>query len=86
MMKKYIPEEITEAKKQGFSSPDASWFKGESIEYFKKSILSKSVYVFMTTWILMQWKAGCWSIYRGKKSPIAYMVTPEFRGNPLIER
>ena len=30
-MSKYIPAEIVEAKKQGFSSPDASWFKGESI-------------------------------------------------------
>ena len=35
MMSKYIPEEIVEAKKQGFSSPDAS-FKGESIEFVKR--------------------------------------------------
>ena len=25
-------------KKQGFSAPDASWFKGESIEYVKSII------------------------------------------------
>ena len=36
VMTRYIPKEITEAKKQGFSSPDASWFKGESIEFVKK--------------------------------------------------
>jgi len=41
MMKKYIPSEITEAEKQGFSAPDASWFKGESIDYVKR-ILYKS--------------------------------------------
>ena len=41
MMKKYVPEEITQAEKKGFSSPDASWFKGDSIEYVKKSILNQ---------------------------------------------
>ena len=25
-------------KKQGFSAPDASWFKGESIDYVKKKV------------------------------------------------
>ena len=27
MMQAYIPKEILYNKKQGFSSPDASWFK-----------------------------------------------------------
>jgi asparagine synthase (glutamine-hydrolysing) len=40
MMSRYIPTEIIDAKKQGFSSPDASWFKGESID-FVQNILSK---------------------------------------------
>ena len=31
--------------KQGFSSPDASWFRGESIEYIKK-LLSKANKIF----------------------------------------
>ena len=46
MMKKYIPKEITEAKKQGFSSPDASWFKGESIEYVRRSIFHKNAKIY----------------------------------------
>ena len=46
MMRNYIPEEITEAQKQGFSSPDASWFKGESIEYVKRSIFGKDAKVY----------------------------------------
>ena len=33
IMGRYIPESITSAVKQGFSSPDASWFKGESIKF-----------------------------------------------------
>ena len=40
MMSRYIPTEITRAEKQGFSSPDASWFKGESIEFVKRTLLS----------------------------------------------
>jgi len=39
-MKKYIPRQITEAVKQGFAAPDASWFRGESIEYVKKIIFN----------------------------------------------
>jgi asparagine synthase (glutamine-hydrolysing) len=30
-MARHVPEEVAGAKKQGFSAPDASWFRGESI-------------------------------------------------------
>jgi asparagine synthase (glutamine-hydrolysing) len=40
VMSRYIPSEITQAQKQGFSSPDASWFKGESIEFVKRKLLT----------------------------------------------
>jgi asparagine synthase (glutamine-hydrolysing) len=39
MMERYIPERITGAVKQGFSAPDESWFKGESIEYVRRLLL-----------------------------------------------
>ncbi len=39
LMKKYIPEEVANREKQGFSAPDASWFKGESIDFTKKILL-----------------------------------------------
>lgn len=42
VMERYIPSEVTQAQKQGFSAPDASWFKGESIEFVKRSLLSKN--------------------------------------------
>jgi len=35
MMARHIPEDIVKAEKQGFSSPDASWFKGESIDFVR---------------------------------------------------
>ena len=40
MMSRYIPEDITRAEKQGFSSPDASWFKGESIDFVRRTLLN----------------------------------------------
>jgi len=35
-MSRVIPPKITERAKQGFSAPDASWFRGESIDYVNK--------------------------------------------------
>lgn len=32
-MSRHMPTEIAEGVKQGFSAPDASWFRGESIDY-----------------------------------------------------
>jgi asparagine synthase (glutamine-hydrolysing) len=31
----HVPKQYTGAAKQGFSAPDASWFKGESIDYIR---------------------------------------------------
>jgi asparagine synthase (glutamine-hydrolysing) len=39
-LSKYLGDKITKSQKQGFSSPDASWFRGESIEYVKKTLAS----------------------------------------------
>ena len=41
-MSGYIPKNILKASKQGFSSPDASWFKGQSMDFVSKSLLSKN--------------------------------------------
>lgn len=37
-MGRHIPNRIATAVKQGFSAPDASWFKGESIDYVRASL------------------------------------------------
>jgi asparagine synthase (glutamine-hydrolysing) len=36
----FIPEEVTRAEKQGFSAPDASWFKGDSIEFVRRRLMN----------------------------------------------
>lgn len=46
MMKRYIPHEITDGIKQGFSAPDASWFKGESINYVRTLLNDKSANIY----------------------------------------
>jgi asparagine synthase (glutamine-hydrolysing) len=40
MMTRYIPGEITQRAKQGFSAPDASWFKGESIDFVRRRLMN----------------------------------------------
>ena len=39
VMAKYIPRDVAEAEKQGFSGPDGSWFKGESMDYVRREIM-----------------------------------------------
>lgn len=46
MMSRYIPTDITQAEKQGFSSPDASWFKGESIDFVRRTLLDGSARIY----------------------------------------
>jgi asparagine synthase (glutamine-hydrolysing) len=41
-MERYIPREVTEREKQGFSAPDASWFRGESIDFVRRRLLGKN--------------------------------------------
>lgn len=45
-MKKYIPSEINDAIKQGFSSPDESWFRGDSIDFVKIKLLNKDAKIY----------------------------------------
>ncbi len=42
MMQRHIPSDVIDREKQGFSAPDASWFKGESIDYVRQVIGSNS--------------------------------------------
>ena len=45
-MSRHIPEDIHKAVKQGFSSPDNSWFKGESIEFVKDKLLNDDANIY----------------------------------------
>jgi asparagine synthase (glutamine-hydrolysing) len=45
-MMRHIPGEITGAIKQGFSAPDSSWFRGESIEFVKRRLYSRQARIY----------------------------------------
>jgi asparagine synthase (glutamine-hydrolysing) len=45
-LRRYVPEDYANGTKQGFSAPDASWFKGESIEYIKEVLFDKRARIY----------------------------------------
>jgi len=45
-MRRYIPDEIADAAKQGFSAPDGSWFKGDSIDYVRRKLSSRTARIY----------------------------------------
>lgn len=46
MMARLIPPKISEGEKQGFSAPDASWFRGESIDYVRREIMDRRAEIY----------------------------------------
>jgi asparagine synthase (glutamine-hydrolysing) len=38
-MERHVPAQVTSRVKQGFAAPDASWFRGESIDYVRRRLL-----------------------------------------------
>lgn len=45
-MGQIIPQEVTGRNKQGFSAPDASWFRGESIDYINRLLRSPKAMIY----------------------------------------
>jgi asparagine synthase (glutamine-hydrolysing) len=41
VMSRHVPEVVTDRVKQGFSGPDESWFRGDSIDYVRDVLLDK---------------------------------------------
>lgn len=46
VMNLHIPSDVAKAEKQGFSGPDASWFKGESIDFVRRTLLSDDALIY----------------------------------------
>jgi asparagine synthase (glutamine-hydrolysing) len=46
MMERHVPAEITQRVKQGFSAPDASWFRGESIDYVRRVLFDEEPLIY----------------------------------------
>lgn len=43
---RYVPKHYTDGVKQGFSAPDASWFKGESIDYIRNLLFDRRARIY----------------------------------------
>jgi asparagine synthase (glutamine-hydrolysing) len=46
VMERYVPPSVTEGEKKGFSAPDASWFRGESIDYVRSTLMGDDAAIF----------------------------------------
>jgi asparagine synthase (glutamine-hydrolysing) len=45
-LNRYVPTDYSTGVKQGFSAPDASWFKGESIDYIRDLLFNKRARIY----------------------------------------
>ncbi len=46
VLAKYVPQDYAQNIKQGFSAPDASWFKGESVDYIRRLLFDKRARIY----------------------------------------
>jgi asparagine synthase (glutamine-hydrolysing) len=46
MLERHIPREVAQREKQGFSAPDASWFKGESVDFVRRTLCSPNARIY----------------------------------------
>jgi asparagine synthase (glutamine-hydrolysing) len=55
-MGRYVPDDISVQIKQGFSGPDATWFRGDSIEYIRRELLhaDAAIYEFLDPGVVSQ--------------------------------
>jgi asparagine synthase (glutamine-hydrolysing) len=45
-LERVVPRQIDQRRKQGFSAPDATWFRGESIDYVSRLLRSRDAHVY----------------------------------------
>ena len=46
VMARHVPERISAGEKKGFSAPDASWFRGESIDYVRETLMDNRARIY----------------------------------------
>ncbi|HEX2059553.1 MAG TPA: asparagine synthase (glutamine-hydrolyzing) [Thermoanaerobaculia bacterium] len=45
-MERTMPDSVVKREKQGFSAPDASWFRGDSIDYVRRRLMSRNARIY----------------------------------------
>ena len=46
MMRRHVPSTVTDQVKQGFSGPDESWFRGDSIDYVRETLMDSNAAIY----------------------------------------
>jgi len=46
MMQRHVPQSVTDQVKQGFSGPDASWFRGDSLNYVRDQLFDPDARIY----------------------------------------
>jgi len=46
VLARHVPADVSDGVKRGFSGPDASWFKGDSIDYVKRRLLDRGARIY----------------------------------------
>ncbi|MFH0919511.1 MAG: asparagine synthase (glutamine-hydrolyzing) [Fibrobacterota bacterium] len=46
VMERYVPREVTQREKRGFSAPDDNWFKGDSIEFVRRKLYFRNARIY----------------------------------------
>lgn len=46
VMNRFVPDDISNGIKKGFSAPDASWFRGDSIDYLRNRLMRRDARLF----------------------------------------
>ena len=46
VMEQFVPPAVVQREKQGFSAPDASWFKGESVNYVRRILYNSNAHIY----------------------------------------
>jgi asparagine synthase (glutamine-hydrolysing) len=46
VLQRYVPQEVATRAKQGFTGPDASWFKGESMDFVRRTLFNERALIY----------------------------------------
>jgi asparagine synthase (glutamine-hydrolysing) len=46
VMERHVPPAVVEREKQGFAAPDASWFRGDSIDYVRRALMGRNARIY----------------------------------------
>ena len=78
-MQRYLPEEFTRQHKQGFSPPDANWYRGPSMDYIRSTLSDAPCAGAALVRPEFRAREVAGAFFRPAKPPPAHLVVAELR-------